>query len=75
MLTQLSCADTAYYSRFSLKTELQLKNKLLRVKSSMEVSEVFFHFTTFPVGWVGGWVLVLSGNKAISASKLKLMLS
>ena len=31
MLTQLSCADTAYYSQFSLKAELQLKNKLLQV--------------------------------------------
>ena len=30
------------------------------LKSSIEVFEVLFHFTTFPVGWVGeclgGWV-------------------
>ena len=26
------------------------------LKSSIEVFEVLFHFTTFPVGWVGGLV-------------------
>ena len=38
----------------------------------MKYFKSFFHFTTFPVG---GWVAVLSENKAISASKLKLKLS
>ena len=51
------------------------------LKSLIEVDEVWFHFTTFPVGWVvgwfggGGWLAVLSKNKAKSASKLKLKLS
>ena len=31
MLTQLAFADTLYFTQFSLKAELQLKNKLLRV--------------------------------------------
>ena len=26
------------------------------LKSSIEVFKVWFHFTTFPVGWVVGWV-------------------
>ena len=30
---------------------------------SIEVFEVSFHFTTFPVGWVVGWVAVLSEHK------------
>ena len=31
MLTQLAFADTPYFTQFSLKAELQLKNKLLRL--------------------------------------------
>ena len=58
------------------EVEIELKSiwtlQLKYLKSSIEVFEVLFHFTTFPVGWSGGWVAVLSENKAISASKLKL---
>ena len=31
ILTQLACADITYYTQFSLKAKLKLKNKLLRV--------------------------------------------
>ena len=31
ILTQLACADITFYTQFSLKAKLQLKNKLLRV--------------------------------------------
>ena len=42
ILTQLAYADTAYYSLFSFRAELQLRNKLSRVGG-------------WVAGWLGGW--------------------
>ena len=55
MLTQLSCADTAYFSRLSLKTELQLKNKLLRVGGAageMENKAILAQLSWRLAGWL-----------------------
>ena len=60
-LTQLARADITYYTQFSLKAKLQLKNKLLRVGG-------------WVVGWVGGATGEME-NMAISASNLKLKLT
>ena len=56
--------------RLSLASIGTLQLKYLRY--SIEVFEVLFHFTTFPVG---GRVAGIAVNKAISSLKLKLKLS
>ena len=43
--------------RLSLAIIWNLQLKYL--ESSIEVFKVLFHFTTFPVGWVGGWLWYL----------------
>ena len=62
ILTQLACADTTYYTQFSLKAKLQLKNKLLRVGGWVG-------------GWVGlleKWRIRLSQPNQLSWSWIEL---
>ena len=61
-MLQQAYVDTAYYTQFSWKAELQLKNKLSRVGGLVGwVSE-----------WVGGWV---SGAVRKMKNKAKLSLN